>query len=63
MAYGNTKSNSSSRGPHLQRESRAPKRPCASGYRGQTRMAGDATGINVSGRKPVDPRMPNLPPA
>lgn len=28
-----------------------------------TRMAGDATGINVADRKPIDPRMPNLPPA
>jgi hypothetical protein len=28
-----------------------------------TRMAGDATGINVFDRKPIDPRMPNLPPA
>ena len=33
------------------------------GYRGDTRMAGDATGINVDARKPIDPRMPNLPPA
>lgn len=28
-----------------------------------TRMAGDATGINVADRKPIDPRMPSLPPA
>lgn len=28
-----------------------------------TRMACDATGINVADRKPIDPRMPNLPPA
>lgn len=28
-----------------------------------TRMADDATGVNASDRKPIDPRMPNLPPA
>jgi hypothetical protein len=27
------------------------------------RKADDATGINVDDRKPIDPRMPNLPPA
>ena len=25
--------------------------------------AAKSTGINVSGREPIDPRMPNLPPA
>jgi hypothetical protein len=28
-----------------------------------TRKANDATGINVAGRKPIHPQMPNLPPA
>ncbi|MEO6801916.1 MAG: hypothetical protein ABI197_01580 [Granulicella sp.] len=28
-----------------------------------TRMANDATGINVADRKPIHPKMPNLPPA
>ena len=28
-----------------------------------TRKAGDATGINVADRKPISPKMPNLPPA
>ncbi len=28
-----------------------------------TRKAGDATGINIDDRKPIDPKMPNLPPA
>jgi len=28
-----------------------------------TRLAGDASGINVEDRKPIDPRMPSLPPA
>jgi hypothetical protein len=28
-----------------------------------TRKAGDATGINVDDRKPISPKMPNLPPA
>jgi hypothetical protein len=27
------------------------------------RFADDATGINVADRKPIDPRMPNMPPA
>jgi hypothetical protein len=27
------------------------------------RVADDATGINVDDRKPIDPRMPNMPPA
>ncbi len=39
------------------------KKQGETGYRGDTRMAGDATGINVHARKPIDPRMPNLPPA
>jgi hypothetical protein len=30
---------------------------------GATRKADDATGINVADRKPIDPKMPNLPPA
>jgi hypothetical protein len=28
-----------------------------------TRKADDASGINVADRRPIDPRMPNLPPA
>jgi len=28
-----------------------------------TRKADDATSINAADRKPIDPRMPNLPPA
>lgn len=28
-----------------------------------TRMASDATGINVADRKPINSAMPNLPPA
>ena len=28
-----------------------------------TRMASDATGINPKDSAPIDPRMPNLPPA
>ncbi len=29
----------------------------------RTRMARDASGINPDARAPIDPRMPNLPPA
>lgn len=29
----------------------------------RTRMASDATGINPEASGPIDPRMPNLPPA
>jgi hypothetical protein len=29
----------------------------------RTRMASDATGINPEDSGPIDPRMPNLPPA
>jgi hypothetical protein len=29
----------------------------------RTRMASDATGINPQDEAPIDPRMPNLPPA
>ncbi len=29
----------------------------------RTRMANDATGINPEASGPIDPRMPNLPPA
>jgi hypothetical protein len=31
--------------------------------RRRTRMASDATGINPKDSAPIDPRMPNLPPA
>jgi hypothetical protein len=33
------------------------------GREGAGRTARDATGINADKRKPIDPRMPNLPPA
>jgi hypothetical protein len=33
------------------------------GREGAGRTARDATGINANKRKPIDPRMPNLPPA
>jgi hypothetical protein len=33
------------------------------GREGIGRTARDATGINASKRKPIDPRMPDLPPA
>jgi hypothetical protein len=33
------------------------------GREGNGRTARDATGINANKRKPIDPRMPNLPPA
>jgi hypothetical protein len=33
------------------------------GREGVGRTARDATGINADKRKPIDPRMPNLPPA
>jgi hypothetical protein len=33
------------------------------GREGQGRTARDATGINADERAPIDPRMPNLPPA
>ncbi len=29
----------------------------------RTRMASDATGVNPEDSAPIDPRMPNLPPA
>jgi hypothetical protein len=33
------------------------------GREGNGRTARDSTGINANKRKPIDPRMPNLPPA
>jgi hypothetical protein len=33
------------------------------GREGKGRTARDATGINADKRKPIDPRMPHLPPA
>ncbi|HVP64072.1 MAG TPA: hypothetical protein VMT82_04190 [candidate division Zixibacteria bacterium] len=35
----------------------------APGMEGDSRTARDATGINADKRKPIDPRMPDLPPA
>jgi hypothetical protein len=59
MAY-NGKPGAPSLMPRVPRGEDVLKKP---GYRGDTRTAGDATGINVDDRKPIDPRMPNLPPA
>jgi hypothetical protein len=33
------------------------------GREGNGRTSRDSTGINADKRKPIDPRMPNLPPA
>lgn len=33
------------------------------GREGNTRTARDSTGVNADKRKPIDSRMPNLPPA
>ena len=33
------------------------------GREGQGRTSRDSTGINADARAPIDPRMPNLPPA
>jgi hypothetical protein len=33
------------------------------GREGKGKTARDATGINANKRKPIDPRMPHLPPA
>jgi hypothetical protein len=33
------------------------------GREGEGRTSRDATGINADDRAPIDPRMPNLPPA
>ncbi len=33
------------------------------GHQGHTRDSRDATSINADCRAPIDPRMPNLPPA
>jgi hypothetical protein len=33
------------------------------GREGETRTSRDSTGINADKRAPIDPRMPNLPPA
>jgi hypothetical protein len=33
------------------------------GWHGNTRTSRDATGVNADARRPIDPRMPNMPPA
>ena len=45
-----------------------PGTPKGENMAGQTgkwfeRFADDATGINVADRRPIDPRMPSMPPA
>ena len=62
MAYNDTKPDPPSHSPRGAR-GRISRKRCDRGYQGQTRKAGDATGINVDDRKPIDPRMPNFPPA
>ena len=38
-------------------------KPAPAAYPTGGRKAADATGINVDQRRPIDPRMPNAPPA
>lgn len=63
MAPDDTRPDAPSHTPGTPRGEGLIKKQGAGGYRGDTRTAGDATGINVADRKPIDPRMPNLPPA
>jgi hypothetical protein len=59
MAYEDTKPDSLSHGTSVRKaEERAQPKLART-----TRLAGDASGINVADRKPIDPRMPSLPPA
>jgi hypothetical protein len=59
MAYEDTTPGSASHGTSERKaEERTQPRPVRT-----TRLAGDASGINVADRKPIDPRMPSLPPA
>lgn len=41
------------------------RRQCedSSGWQGNTRNSRDATGINADKRRPIDPHMPQMPPA
>jgi len=59
MAHEDTKPNSPA---HLASVGKGEERAKPKTER-STRMAGDATGINVADRRPIDPRMPSLPPA
>lgn len=48
-----------SRGDDRSKPTSEPRR----GLRNKGRTASDATGVNVDQRSPIDPRMPNMPPA
>jgi hypothetical protein len=59
MAHDDTRPDSPAHVPSVRRgEERAKPQTVRT-----TRLAGDASGINVADRKPIDPRMPSLPPA
>jgi hypothetical protein len=63
MARDDVKPDAPSHTPGTPRGEDVLRKQGDAGYRGNTRMSSDATGINPDASKPIDPRMPNLPPA
>ncbi len=49
--------------PYQDAEPGGTKEGTKTGRPSRTRMAGDATGVNPEASAPIDPRMPNMPPA
>lgn len=63
MAHDDTRPDSPSHTPGTPRGEDVIRKQGDHGYRDDTRMASDATGVNSEASKPIDPRMPNFPPA
>jgi hypothetical protein len=63
MAHQHTTPDKPSHTPGIHRGEEWSQEQKSPGWQGDTRTVRDATGINAYKRRPIDPKMPNLPPA
>ncbi len=66
MAHHDSRSEAPSHGSGVRKGERVSNRKAQGrrfGHHGDTRDSRDATSVNADSRAPIDPRMPNLPPA
>jgi hypothetical protein len=63
MARQDTTPDSPSHTPGTPKGEELRSKKCDPGWEGNTRTSRDATGVNAEARRPIDPRMPRMPPA
>jgi hypothetical protein len=63
MAKHDTSMDSPAHTPGARKGEEFPKRQPEAGRTRDTRTSRDTTGINADKRRPIDPRMPEMPPA